>query len=163
MSKTARTTGRMQVFGHQPGGGSPKNMTSKHSMNFAMDHGQDISGIMSPDIALRDPLDHEFVLNRKMAKKYYEDQLQQKMMENRQRNQEEKEKRFKSMCDLDAKKMKAISDLKKNETMRLTGIINDRRTAEEERKKQRNDQARQAADNIIRQTKKERRIREQIA
>ena len=39
------------------------------------------------------------------------------------------------MCDLDAKKMKVISDLKKNETMRLTGIINDRKTAEEERKK----------------------------
>lgn len=117
---------------------------------------------MSPDIALRDPLDHEFVLNRKMAKKYYEDQLQQKMMENRQRNIEEREKKFKSMCELDAKKLKAINDLKKNESLRLTGLINDRRAAEEERKKQRNDQARLTADNIIRQTKKERRIREQI-
>lgn len=85
------------------------------------------------------------------------------MLENRQRNVEEREKKFKSMCDLDAKKLKAINDLKKNESLRLTGIINDRRAAEEERKKQRNEQARQTADNIIRQTKKERRVREQIA
>ena len=64
------------------------------------------------------------------------------MMENRQRNIEEREKKFKSMCDLDAKKLKAINDLKKNESLRLTGLINDRRAAEEERKKQRNEQAR---------------------
>ena len=56
-------------------------------------------------------------------------------MENRQRNIEEKEKKLKSMCELDAKKLKAINDLKKNESMRLTGLINDRRAAEEERKK----------------------------
>ena len=56
-------------------------------------------------------------------------------MENRQRNIEEREKKFKSMCELDAKKLKAINDLKKNESLRLTGLINDRRAAEEERKK----------------------------
>ena len=39
------------------------------------------------------------------------------------------------MCELDAKKLKAINDLKKNEHLRLTGIINDRKVAEEERKK----------------------------
>ena len=39
------------------------------------------------------------------------------------------------MCELDAKKLKAINELKKNETLRLTGMINDRRAAEEERKK----------------------------
>ena len=57
------------------------------------------------------------------------------MMENRQRNLEEKEKKLKSISELDAKKIKAINDLKKNENLRLTGIINDRRAAEEERKK----------------------------
>ena len=85
--------------------------------------------MFAPDVALRDPLDQEFVLNRKMAKKYYEDQLNQKMMENRQRNQEEREKRYKSMFDIEAKKSKALNDLKKNEAMRLSGIINDRRAA----------------------------------
>lgn len=31
---------------------------------------------LPPDIMLRDPLDQEFILNRKMAKKFYESQLQ---------------------------------------------------------------------------------------
>ena len=48
------------------------------------------------------------MLNRKMAKKYYETQLQQRMSENRQKNAELNEKKKKDVLDLETKKEKAI-------------------------------------------------------
>ena len=49
-------------------------------MGFVQDYGANApASTLPPDITLRDPLDQEFVLNRKMAKKYYEDQLKERM------------------------------------------------------------------------------------
>ena len=64
---------------------------------------------MPPEIMLRDPLDQEFVLNRKMAKKYYETQLQQRMTENRMKNQEKLEKKKKDVLDYNAKEEKHLA------------------------------------------------------
>lgn len=70
---------------------------------------------MPPEIMLRDPLDQEFVLNRKMAKKYYETQLQQRMTDNRTKNQEWLEKKKKDVLDIDAKREKHLTDQRKGE------------------------------------------------
>ena len=45
---------------------------------------------------------------RKMAKKYYESQLQQRMSDNKLKNLEGKEKRYKDLHDIEHKKEKAI-------------------------------------------------------
>lgn len=82
MNRTAGSVGRpMQIFGSTT---SPRMVLSKHTMGFVQDYGLDMpQSTLPPEIMLRDPLDQEFVLNRKMAKKYYESQLQNKMSENR--------------------------------------------------------------------------------
>ena len=74
MNRTAGSHGRQQqIFGSTT---SPRTVLSKHAMNFVHDYGLDMpQATMPPEIMLRDPLDQEFVLNRKMAKKYYETQL----------------------------------------------------------------------------------------
>ena len=85
-------------------------------MNFVHDYGLDMpNSTMPPEIMLRDPLDQEFVLNRKMAKKYYETQLQQRMSENRNKNVESLEKRKKDVLDLEAKKETHIASVRKTE------------------------------------------------
>ena len=83
-------------------------------MNFVHDYGLDMpNSTMPPEIMLRDPLDQEFVLNRKMAKKYYETQLQQRMAENRNKVGESMEKRKKDVLDLEAKKETHIASERK--------------------------------------------------
>ena len=59
------------------------------------------------------------MLNRKMAKKYYETQLQQRMSENRQKNLELNEKKKKDVLDLETKKEKAIQEQRKGESAAL--------------------------------------------
>ena len=75
MNRTAGSAGRpMQIFGSST---TPRTVLSKHAMNFVQDYGLDMPpSTLPPEIMLRDPLDQEFVLNRKMAKKYYDSQLQ---------------------------------------------------------------------------------------
>lgn len=85
-------------------------------MNFVHDYGLDMpNSTMPPEIMLRDPLDQEFVLNRKMAKKYYETQLQQRMAENRNKVGESMEKRKKDVLDLEAKKETHIASERKQQ------------------------------------------------
>ena len=101
----------MQIFGSTT---SPRTVLSKHAMNFVHDYGLNTpNSTLPPDIMLRDPLDHEFILNRKMAKKYYESQLSQKMGENKQQKIEEIERKKKVINDNSAKKVKAISEMNK--------------------------------------------------
>ena len=72
MNRTAGSMGRThQLFGGAAA--SPRVMLSKHAMDFVQDYGMGSPGAtMAPEISLRDPLDQEFVLNRKMAKRFYE-------------------------------------------------------------------------------------------
>lgn len=80
-------------------------------MNFVHDYGLDMpSSTMPPEIMLRDPLDQEFVLNRKMAKKYYETQLQQRMNDNRNKNTECQDKKKKDVLDKEAKFEKLLNE-----------------------------------------------------
>ena len=99
LNRTAGSLGRQQpLYGSTM---SPRTVLSKHAMDFVHDYGlgPTSSTALPPDVALRDPLDQEFVLNRKMAKKYYESQLQQRMQENRMKNLEQLEKKQKDLCD----------------------------------------------------------------
>ena len=59
------------------------------------------------------------MLNRKMAKKYYETQLQQRMAENRTKNMDLMEKKKKDVLDTETKKEKAIQELRKGENAAL--------------------------------------------
>ena len=61
---------------------------------------------------LRDPLDQEFVLNRRMAKKYYEQHLRDKMQENKMKNFEQIEKKKKDLQDHELKRQKEIFEKK---------------------------------------------------
>ena len=72
MNRTSNSVGRStHIFGNTQ---SPKPTVAK---KFGVDYGMNMpQSMMPPDIILRDPLDQEFILNRKMAKKYYESQLQ---------------------------------------------------------------------------------------
>jgi len=93
-----------------PNHGSPRAVSlSKHAMDFVVDYGPTSpQSFMQPDIPLRDPLDQEFVLNRKMAKQFYEIQLQQRMQENKQKLQEEIEMKKKVLEDKEVKAGKAV-------------------------------------------------------
>ena len=72
MNRTSNSVGRStHIFGNVQ---SPKTSLAN---KFGADYGINMpQSLLPPDIILRDPLDQEFVLNRKMAKKYYESQLQ---------------------------------------------------------------------------------------
>ena len=104
---------------------------------------------------LRDPLDQEFVLNRKMAKKYYETQLQQRMAENRVKNVECLEKKKKDVLDTETKKEKAILELRKGENQALTQKVRQRQEEEAERQRQRRQQARETATKILKDARAE--------
>ena len=107
MNRTSNSVGRStHIFGTMQ---SPKTSLAKHGMNMVADYGINMpQSMLPPDIILRDPLDQEFVLNRKMAKKYYESQLQQRMSDNKLKNLEGREKRYKDLHDVEHKKEKAI-------------------------------------------------------
>ena len=158
MNRTAGSQGRAhQIFGTTT---SPRTVLSKHAMNFVHDYGLDMPpSTMPPEIMLRDPLDQEFVLNRKMAKKYYESQLQQRMAENRNKNFECSDKRKKDVLDLETKKAKAIADLRKGESVHRNQQIATRFGADEERKRVRNSEARDNATRILRNAREEERMR----
>ena len=136
MNRTAGSMGRPQhLYGSTT---SPRTVLSKHAMNFVQDYGLGSpNSTMPPEIQLRDPLDQEFVLNRKMAKKYYESQLQNKMSENRRLQQETDEVRKKKLADKEAAKEKHIADQRKAEQAMLNSQIQERRTMEEERRLER--------------------------
>lgn len=112
---------------------------------------------MPPDIMLRDPLDQEFVLNRKMAKKFYESQLQQRMSENRNKVMDDIEERKKKVADKESKMEKQITEKRKLETDYLKGQIKDRQEIEAERRRERNMQARETAAKILRDARAEER------
>lgn len=132
-------------------------------MNFVHDYGLDMpSSTMPPEIMLRDPLDQEFVLNRKMAKKYYETQLQQRMTENRMKNQEQLEKKKKDVMDVDAKKEKALADQRKHENAALNSKVRQREADDAERKRQRRMQARETATKILSDARAEHELREEL-
>ena len=161
MNRTAGSQGRQQqIFGTTT---SPRTVLSKHAMNFVHDYGLDMpSSTMPPEIMLRDPLDQEFVLNRKMAKKYYETQLQQRMAENRMKNQEQLEKKKKDVMDLDAKKEKALADQRKHENAALNSKVRQREEEDAERKRQRRMQARETATKILKDARAEHELREEL-
>ena len=72
MNRTSNSVGRStHIFGQTQ---SPNTSIAK---KFGAGYGMNMpQSMLPPDIELRDPLDKEFILNRKMAKKYYESQLQ---------------------------------------------------------------------------------------
>lgn len=142
---------------------SPKTALSRVAMGFVQDYGlASPQSTLPPEIALRDPLDQEFVLNRQMAKKYYEKQLQDKMAEKRQKNQADRDAWNKQLLEKEAKKDKDIAELRKGNAMMLKGKINDRKAAEEERRTQRTQQAKETAMKILKDAKKERKDREDL-
>lgn len=57
---------------------------------------------------LRQPIDKEFALNRKMAKRFYDSNLQLRMSENRLKIHEDREKKKKDLHDYEVKKEKHI-------------------------------------------------------
>ena len=129
-------------------------------MAFVQDYGiQQPTSVLQPEIALRDPLDQEFVLNRKMAKKYYQQQLQQRMSENRQKNFESEEKKKKDLHDKEAKKEKVIANQRKEDNMRLNQKIRTRIEMETERREERARKARETATKILRDAREEERQR----
>lgn len=77
------------------------------------------------------------MLNRKMAKKYYENQLQQKMLENKTKADEQIEKKKKDLLDKDAKKEKTIAELRKQVDGTLKHKIRERKMQEEDRRMER--------------------------
>ena len=142
---------------------SPKTALSRVAMGFVQDYGlASPQSTLPPEIALRDPLDQEFVLNRQMAKKYYEKQLQEKMAEKRMKNQADREAWNKQLQDKEAKKEKDIAEQRKGNAQMLKAKVNDRKAAEEERRTQRNQQAKETAMKILKDAKKERKDREDL-
>lgn len=98
-------------------------------MGFVQDYGANVTpSTLPPEITLRDPLDQEFVLNRKMAKKYYEEQLRERMADNQNRKQEERDKKNKDLTDKEAKKEKSIMELNNTNKKILQGTIKERMT-----------------------------------
>jgi len=59
-----------------------------------------------PEITLREPIDQEFLINRKMAHKFYQSELHNKMEENRMKVNEDLEKRKK---DIDKKRNERVA------------------------------------------------------
>ena len=56
-------------------------------MDFVQSYGMTSpNSTLPPEIALRDPLEQEFALNRKMAKKLYQRQLHDRMLNNKAMN-----------------------------------------------------------------------------
>ena len=51
-----------------------------------------------PDIILRDPLDMTQVQDRRVARKFYEQELKQKMEEKKRKAQEERDKKIKELA-----------------------------------------------------------------
>ena len=70
-----RTVGGTARPSHHLRGASvpqPRTAISKHAMDFVHDYGlASPTSTLPPEIALREPLDKEFSLNRKMAKKHF--------------------------------------------------------------------------------------------
>lgn len=60
-------------------------------------------------------------MNRKMAKKFYESQLQQRMSENRNKVMDDIEERKKKVADKESKMEKQITEKRKLETDYLKG------------------------------------------
>lgn len=112
---------------------------------------------------LRDPLDQEFMLNRKMAKKFYETQLQQRMSENRNKVVEDIEERKKKVAEKESKMEKQIAQKRKLETDYLKEQIKGRHEIEAERRRERTMQARETAAKILRDARKEERLRIEMA
>lgn len=154
MNRTAGSQGRAhQIFGTTS---SPRTVLSKHAMNFVHDYGLDMPpSTMPPEIMLRDPLDQEFVLNRKMAKKYYESQLQQKMAENRNKNAEVQDKRKKDIADHETKASKTLSEYRKGYYGNIQAGKEDRLKKASDMKLTRNERARETAIKIIKDTRLE--------
>ena len=141
---------------------SPKTALSKHAMGFVHSYGlASPQSTLPPEIALRDPLDQEFVLNRKMAKKYYEKSLQDKMQEKRLKNQADREQWHKQLHDKELKKEKDIATQRKGQENELKARINERKAMEEERRQQRAQQARETATKILRDARLEAKQREE--
>ena len=129
-------------------------------MNFVHDYGLDMpNSTMPPEIMLRDPLDQEFVLNRKMAKKYYETQLQQRMSENRNKVGEQMDKRKKDVLDHEAKAEQYLLKDRKEKKDYLTSKVKERKEGEDERQRQRRLQARETATKILREARREEELR----
>lgn len=66
-----------------------------------------------PDIPMRDPLDIEFKLNHKLAKQLYEQEMQQKVKENLEKKQREREDKIAKLEKEEAKKLKAMEEAQK--------------------------------------------------
>ena len=117
----SKTAGNLQPWQMARLGQSPKGNNNKFGLDpVQQDYGlQTIKSTLPPEIMLRDPLDQEFILNRKMAKKYYESQLQNKMQENQVKQQQEKEAKLKKMQDKQAAKEKHFEEMKKATNMEL--------------------------------------------
>ena len=77
------------------------------------------------------------------------------MNDKRMKNQESVEKRKKDLADKEAKKEKAIADLRKAERQHLDLTIKERKDLEEERRTERAQKARETANRILRDARKE--------
>ena len=125
-----RTVGGTNRPSHHLRGASvpPKTAISKHAMDFIHDYGlTSPTCIMPPEIALRDPLDKEFTLNRKMAKKHFERSLRDQMETNKSMFQTEREKWTHNLCAKETKKEKLIAALRKKEQQEIQARFHDLR------------------------------------
>ena len=135
---------------------SPRTAISKHTMNFVSNyHTRSPSALNQPDITLRDPLDKEFVLNRKMAKKHYERQLREKMSQINEQNFAERERKKKELFDREMKKEKDIAEQRKQDYTELKDKVTERRNKEEERRKDRQRKERANTNRILREAREE--------
>lgn len=98
-----RSTGPRAGFGAAL---SPKAINSGQAMT---------KSTLPPEIMLRDPLDQEFVLNRKMAKKFYDDQLKERMLENKNKVYEDTDGKKKQLQKKEELAAKRIADQRKAE------------------------------------------------
>ena len=135
---------------------SPRTAVNKHTMDFQYDRNtRSPSALAQPEITLRDPLDKEFALNRKMAKKYYQHSLREKMSENKDMSVADREKWRKELHDKETQKEKAIAELRKIEEADLNHRVTTRKTKEHERVKLRQHQNRVNTNRILREAREE--------
>lgn len=116
----------------------PRTAISKYAMDFTHDYGlSSPQSTMPPEIALREPLDKEFSLNRKMAKKQFERSLRDQMQTNRSMRLTDRDNWTRNLFAKETKKEKDIATQKKAEDLHLRNRIQDRKAMEDDRRYQR--------------------------
>ena len=90
-----------------------------------------------PEILLREPLDAEFVLNRKMAQKFYQSELKNKMEENRQKQIEDRQKYLRELSAKRRTKEEKVEKTFKETQKALKAMADDKNADRAHRRDQR--------------------------